>query len=440
MKFIKRVLKLLIKLIFVLIIVVVVVGLIYSAPWIWRRVAVYPKLEKERNELHAQYKKPQSFIGKKDYNGILHMHSYWSHDSRGILEELLPAAKKANLEFLFFADHAHSKIDTFPRSYNGIYDGIIFEPGTETSSGLMVSPMDSVILDWNKTDGEIIKQVVDNGGLVLYLHTEKPHEWDNPDYQAMEIYNIHTDFLDEEGSILPFVLNIAINGKKYHHWAIREIYDEQTEIMALWDSLNSKRRITGIGAADAHNNQNIRARYTNNGLVEWLGPNANVIATVKPGWKEKLLLSEPDEAGWAFRFDVDPYFVSFNYVNTHVFCDTLTNVNIKDNVVDGHAFVAFENLADATGFQYFSTNPNNELNAIMGDSVSVDSVNKLHAVSPFPVQFKLIRNGKIIDETDDLYEYEFNPENKPGNYRIEAHLKFKGEQMAWVLTNPIYIY
>jgi hypothetical protein len=423
-----------------LIIILVAFVFAYMVPWLWRRVAVYPKLEKERSEIHAQYKKPQNFIKQTDYNGILHMHSYWSHDSRGVIGEILPAAKKAKLDFLFFADHKRFKLDTFPRSYSGVYDGVIFEPGTETSQGLMVCPMDSVVLDWNRPQNEIMKEVVEAGGLSLYLHTEKPHEWDDPNYQAMEIYNIHTDLLDEGGSILPLIVNFAINGSKYPHWAMREIYDEQTDIMANWDHLNQKRRITGIGASDAHNNQNVRARYNSEGMVEWIGPNADLIATVKPGWKEKLLLSDPDENGWAFRFETDAYFTSFNYVNTHVFCDTFSNVNIKDNIVAGHAFVAFENLAFADGFQYFASGSNNEVSAIIGDSVSVDSVNMLKAVSPFPVKFKLVKNGEVIDVADGLYEYEFKPENSAGNYRIEAHLKLGGDYTAWVLTNPIYVY
>ena len=437
----KRILQITIKLILILLLLIVVIAFIYSAPWLWRRVSVYPKLEKEKTELQAKYKKPENYISQTDYNGIIHMHSYWSHDSRGVLGEILPAAKKAKLEFLFFSDHPHSKIDTFPRSYSGVYDGIIFEPGTETShGGLMICPMDTVIIDWNKSLDEVIKQVVDGGGLALYLHTEKPHDWENPDYQAMEIYNIHTDFLDEEGSILPIIVNFVINGKKYSHWAIREIYDEQIEIMKNWDSLNMKRRITGIGAADAHNNQNVRARYNKDGMVEWIGPNADLIATVKPGWKEKLLLSEPDETGWAFKFEVDSYFTSFNYVNTHVFCDTLSNVNIKNNIVAGHAFVAFENLAFADGFQYFSSDKNNNTNAILGDSIPANLVNQIKAVSPFPVQFKLVKNGETIDVAENKYEYEFAPKDSPGNYRIEACLKFDGEWVAWVLTNSIYLY
>lgn len=435
----KKPIRVALKIILILVLVILVSVLIFASPMIWNRLSIYPKLEKERKELHAKFKKPTDHIKQTDYKGVLHAHSYWSHDSRGVIKEILPAAKKAKLDFLFLSDHARSKLDTFPRGYKGVYDGLIIEAGTESSTGLMISPMNKVVLDWNQPEDQLIKKVVDSGGLVLYVHTEKPHRWTNPDYQAMEIYNIHTDLLDNNDGMVPLILNAAINGKEYGHWAMREIYDEQTVIMARWDSINKTQRIVGMAASDAHNNQNIRARYNKDGMVEWIGPNADLLATVKPGWKEKFLLSEPDEAGWAYKFDVDTYFLSFNFVNTHVFCDNFSNVNIKDNLEAGHVFIAFENLADAKGFQYFSVDDQNEVNAIMGDSISVRSVHKLKAISPFPVQFKLVKDGEVIDKIDDVYSYEFDSKNKKGNYRIEARLKFGEEYIPWIYTNPIYI-
>ena len=299
--------------------------------------------------------------------------------------------------------------------------------------------MDSVVLDWGKGQDAIIKQVVDGGGLALYVHTEKPHNWDNPDYQAMEIYNIHTDMLDGE-KLAPLIINFAVNGKKYKHWCFRELYDEQTEILANWDSLNMKRKIVGMAAPDAHNNQNIRARYLENGLVEWVGPNANTIVIKEPGLREKLLCGQPDSAGWVFKFDVDTYFASFNYVNTHIFSDTLTNVSIKNHLVKGHAFIAFENLAEATGFQFYSTDDKNKVNGILGDSVWSDSVSKLRAISPYPVQFKLLKNGKVIDTLNNAYSYEYNINSESGNYRIVASLLFDKKWTTWVLSNPIYVF
>ena len=399
----------------------------------------YPRLENQRAEIWTKYQKPEKVIELNEYKGILHAHTYWSHDSRGSIEEILPAAKQAKLNFLFFSDHPHGELDSFPRSLHGVYDEIVIVSGTESSNGLMVCPMDTVVLDWENGQDYIIKQVVDGGGLALYVHTEKPHDWDNPDYQAMEIYNIHTDMLDGE-RLAPLIVNFAINGKKYKHWCFRELYDEQTEILANWDSLNMKRKIVGMAAPDAHNNQNIRARYLDNGLVEWVGPNANTMKIKEPGLRERILCGEPDAGGWIFNFNVDSYYASFNYINTHVFSDTLTDVAIKNHLVDGHAFIAFENLAEANGFQFYSTDDKLNLSGIIGDSVINSSVSKLHAISPFPVQFELIKNGKIIDIQDDLYSYEYDINSEPGNYRIEANLFLGKEWTTWIQSNPIYVF
>lgn len=432
----KRFLKILLAIIVVILLVLVFI----SSPYIWNYWVTYPNLEAERTELLSKYKKPKNYIKQNEYKGVFHMHSYWSHDSRGTLEQILPAAKKAGYNFLFFSDHPHGKQDTFPRSYRGIYDDIIFEPGTENSNGFMVSPMDSAVLDWSKGDSTVIHEVIKNNGLALYVHTEKPHDWDNLDYQGMEIYNIHSDFLDGNDGLFSILLNLIFNGSKYHHWVFREIYDEQTEILNNWDYINKKRRIVGMAGVDAHNNQSYRARYTNDGKVEWIGPNAKTIEIVEPGIKEHILLDDPDSNGWAFSFEVDPYVISFNHVANHVFSDTLTNVGIKNNLVSGHAFISLQSLAKADGFQFFTVDYFDEVNSIMGDSISVDSVNKLKAVSPFPVKFQLVKDGEIIHQVDSVYDYQFELNNIHGNYRIVAKLFIDDEWVSWVFTNPIYIY
>ena len=404
----------------------------------WRHWVTYPRLEKGRIALNKLRKEPAKFIPQKEFKGVLHAHTYRSHDSRGVLSEILPAAKKAKLDFIFFSDHPHGQYDTFPHSYQGVYDGIIFQCGTETSNGLMVNPFDSVVIDWKKDQNEVIGNIVNNGGLVVYVHTENPHNWSNPDYQAMEIYNIHTDIKDED-SLFPFIVNSIINGKKYRRWAYREIYDDQTAILANWDALNENRRITGVAAVDAHNNQSIRARYTADGKVEWVGPDAKTMSMVSPGWKEKLLLGKPDVAGWAFKWEMDPYFYSFNYVNDHVFGDTLSAKSIENNIVKGHVYIAFESLAEADGFQFFATNPAGALSGIMGDIMPLDSAQQLKVVSPLPVRFQLLRDGKVINELKDSYAFNYDIQSKPGNYRVTASLWLGDQWVPWIFTNPIYI-
>jgi hypothetical protein len=420
------------------VILIVIIVFVLAKP-LWNRYVIYPSLESERSDLWAKYKKPESFIPHTDFKGVLHSHTYRSHDSRGVLEEIIPAAKQAKLNFIFLADHRIADQDTFPRGFQGIFDGIVIESGTESpGASMIVNPLKKTILDWTKDRNQLIKNVVSEGGMVFYLHSEEEHDWANPDYQGMEIYNIHTDLKDEK-SPLSFLINGMVNSGKYRHWSYRELFDEQTKIAALWDSLNNYRRIVGMAAVDAHNNQSIRARYLPNGKVEWVGSNAKTLSITEPGWKEKLLLGKPDAAGWSFRMELDTYFHSFNFVNTHIFGDTLSSRSLKNELVKGHAYVSFESLAEANGFQFYSTGQDGRLNAIVGDSVSAANIKSLHAVSPYPVRFELFRSGKLIDSKEDSYEYKFLPKNKPGNYRIVARLKLNNEFLPWVYTNPIYV-
>lgn len=409
------------------------------APALWNRMITYPKLEKERAALWEKYKKPQDRTGRRAVKGVMHSHTYWSHDSRGTITEILDAAQSAGLEFIFLVDHARNKLDTFPRSYHGVYNGIIIEAGTESSSGLMVNPFESTVLDWNMETEQLIHQVAERGGLVTYVHTEKEHIWENPDYHAMEIYNIHTDLLDEK-SILPFLLNNIVNGRTYKHWGYRELFDEQTDILSNWDRLNRQRRIVGIGAVDAHNNQSFRARYTKDGRVEWVGSNAKTLTEREANWLDKLLLGETDKFGWAFKWELDPYVESFNFVNNHVFCDTFSNVDIKENIIKGRLFVSFESLAPAEGFQFFATGNQQQCTAIMGDSVVVADVSMLHALSPFPVKFQLLRDGKLVAEASDAYEFGYNILGHKGNYRLVARLFLNDRWLPWVYSNPVYVY
>lgn len=420
-----------------LLLLVVLASSFFLAPSLWNRWVVYPRMDREIELLRQQYRKPTLEIPKTSYQGALHAHTYWSHDSRGVLDEILPAAKQAKLDFVFFSDHKRHALDSFPRSIRGVYEGILFEPGTE-SNLLMVNPLRETVLDWNKNQDSLIRDVVEGGGLVLYLHTEMDHDWSNPHYQGMEIYNIHTDLLDEKG-IFPFLLNSMVNGNKFKHWSYREIFDEQSEILALWDSLNQHRKIIGYGAPDVHNNQSIRARHLEDGTVEWVGPNAKTIAIVNPGWKEKVLLGEPDMAGWAFKWELDTYFHSFKYVQTHVFSQELSSRAIKEALVAGNAFVSFENLLEAKGFQYVALAEDLGVAAIMGDSIALSNVSQLKAISPYPVDFQLIRNGMLIDSSESSYHYTRNI-SETGNYRIVCRINLGGDSVPWIYTNPIYIF
>ncbi len=407
-------------------------------PGLWHRWITYPKLERELTEFRSKRIEPPSLTPLNTYQGVLHAHSYWSHDSEGTLSRILPAAKKTGVEFIFLTDHPRSNADSFPRGYQGYYDGVLIEPGSE-KHGYCAWPLDTTVIDWTADRDSVIRDIVMNGGIFFYAHSEEDHNWGNPYYQGMEIYNIHTDTKDE--SFVPEVFNFIVNGDKYRHWALRQIFDEQSFILALWDSLNTTRKIVGFSAVDAHENQNFRARYLDDGRVEWLGPNANPIDTTRLTFWNRWMFHEPDEEGWIFTFMVDTYESSFNHVTNYVFADTLSIPSLSTRIRQGNLFVGFNGLGDARGFMFCSKDVNGKVNAILGDSIPSGDVASLQAVSPLPGKFRLIRNGSLV-ETSDVpgYEYQWTGPAVPGAYRIEVHIELAGKDIPWVYTNSIYVH
>ena len=412
--------------------------IIVFTPAIWHHWVTYPGYEKEVQALATLRKAPTRQIKLNTYRGVMHVHSYLSHDSRGTLDDLIPAAKKDGIDFIFLTDHPHGDIDTLPKGYRGFHDGVLIEPGTE-KQGFCTWPLGPAIINWNSNKDSIAKKIVSNGGMVLYAHTEEPHNWINPDYQGMEIYNFHTDTKDQ--SPIPILLDVLVNGSKYRHWALRQFFNPQTPILAHWDSLNNKRKIVGFSAIDAHENQNLRARYLSDGRIQWVGNNAHNIDTMKVTFWNKWLFSAPDKSGWVFKLLVDTYETGFNYVTNYVMADSLSTSSLSKNMKLGHLFIAFKSLGDAKGFQFYGSNNKDSIMGIVGDSIKIDQVKNLTAFSPLPGLFKLIHNGKTVSTSSEkAYEFTFSNTIEKGTYRIEMDLNLQGKLIPWIYTNPIYIY
>lgn len=407
------------------------------APALWRRWVVYPGLEKTAVAFQQLRKEPPVGSSLNTYRGVMHVHSFWSHDSEGTLFDLVPAAKQNGIDFIFLTDHPHGNLDTFPRGYHGLYEGVWIEPGSE-KQGFAVWPLDTMVIDWKTDKDTVAKNLTERGGLVFYSHTEEPHNWANPYYQGMEIYNFHTDTKDE--SLLPHIINFMVNGKKFRRWAFREMFDEQTTILARWDSLNQQRKIVGYSAVDTHENQNFRARKIPDGRVQWIGPNAKPIDTVKVSFWNRWMFGEPDANGWIFKWMIDTYPEGFNYITNYVLADTLSVASLAEHLKKGHLYIAFKSLADARGFLFYARNRAGEISGILGDSVRVEQVGSLEAVSPFPGQFRLIRSGQTGYISDDSqYSCRWEQPGK-GVYRVEVHLLFGGKRVPWLYSNPIFIY
>lgn len=417
-----------------------VVGFFLFAKPLWHRLVTYPRYQKEVEAFQFRKKACPAISELKTYRGVLHLHSYWSHDSKGTIYDLVSAAKLRDINFIFLTDHPHGNIDSFPRGYKGMYDGILVEPGSEKAE-FDVWPMDSTVLDWRLHKDTIAKQVMSQGGMLFYAHTENPHNWDSEWFQGMEIYNFHSNVLGIK-SKLPILTDFLINGSKYRAWAYRSIFERQTAILARWDSLNTYRKIVGFSAVDEHENVNFRARYLRDGRVQWMGINTKPIDTVRVTFWNRWMFHQPDSSGWIFKWMViNTYETSFNNSVNYLFADSLTLGSISSHLKLGHHFTAFRFLADATGFCYYGEGSDGKPVGIMGDSIAIGSLKRLVAVSPYPGRFTLIRNGQVVDRSpDDQYNYSYQQPLQHGAYRLEVEVKPGSDWQPWIYTNPLYLY
>ena len=381
------------KYLFLTVMGLIIISLIFLfAPPLFRRFAVYPEIELQVKALNKLRKEPASPTSLNLYRGVIHGQSYSSHDSEGTISDLIPAAKLNDIDFMFLTDHPRGDIDTLPRDYNGRFDNVLVVPG----SG-------------------------------------------NTRYQGMEIYNIHADTKDE--TLIPQIANFIINGRKYPQWSLREMFDEQTAIIARWDSLNTVRKIVGFSAVDAHENQNIRARYIKDGRIEWIGSNATVIDTTRVAFWNSWLLHPPYKSGWIFRLMTDTYREGFKYITNYVYADSLSVESLSDNIKKGHLYSAFRSFGDAGGFMFNCTDQKDGMYGMMGDSVSLGRIKAFYAVSPLPGQFRLIRDGKTVNSSSfNTYEYKWEDLIEKGAYRIEIHIIIREKDLPWLYSNPIYVY
>ena len=100
---------------------ILVMFLILFTPAMWRHWVTYPRLEKEVSSFQKLRKEPAVLTKLNTYRGVLHVHSYLSHDSKGTLNDIIPAAKSDGIDFIFLTDHPRGNIDTIPKGYKGFY-------------------------------------------------------------------------------------------------------------------------------------------------------------------------------------------------------------------------------------------------------------------------------------------------------------------------------
>ena len=377
----------------------------------------------------------------KEYRANLHVHSALSHDSRGTIEEIVAAAKAAGTKVLMFTEHPAEHYDFYKDGHHGTAGGVLLIPGAEMK-GLLVFPGQSLRgMDVGPVQ-EFSDLVHRRAGLAFLSHLEERMDWEVRGLTGVEIYNTHADFKDEKRLTAAlknplWLLSTATLFRKYPQEAFSALQDYPADYLRRWDELCQKTPHTGVAANDAHQNIGLTARLTEEKKARFEDATGKKLLELDAAGLADLGAVPKDAKPGSVLFQIrfDPYENSLRHVGTHLLMTELSQPAVWQALEHGRAFVAFDWIADASGFD-FAAMTGGERHE-MGSRLKLTSELRLTGRAPLLAHWKLMKSGKLVSETTgSTMEVKLA---EPGNYRAELWLNVAGEKRLWILSNPIYV-
>jgi hypothetical protein len=391
--------------------------------------------------IKSQRRSVQLTSGYDDVRALLHVHSAFSHDSRGTIEEIVAAAKEAGVRVIMFSEHPATTYDYFLDGHRGVKDDVLLIPGAETE-GFLAYPRRSIQGQKTESPQAFADLVRASGGLVFLCHLEERMDWQIAHLTGTEIYNTHADFKDELRFVAAIRSPLTLFGlagkvKQYPQEVIGALLDYPADYLKRYDELCQHGRHTGVAGNDSHHNQAYRAKILDNGKLLVEDGLGEKLARLDPQKFPplKLLLAGKQPGDMLFELDLDPYVRSFRHVSTHLLLSQVNETEVRQALTAGRAYVAFDWLADPTGFVYRADSGTESWP--IGSEVPFAQGLRLRAEAPLSGRFRLIRDRKVVlDQGAAAIDH---PIDRAGIYRVEAWLDIAGEDRPWILTNPIYV-
>jgi hypothetical protein len=256
---------------------------------------------------------------------------------------------------------------------------------------------------------EYVRRVKDDGGIgfIAHPHEKRTHmkehppypwvDWDVEGFTGIEIWNHMSEWME--------TLNEENKYQSFLH-PLKTISAPNKKTIDIWDKLNLKRKVVGIGGVDAHAH-----KYNLLGFLE---------------------------------VEIFPYKVLFKSIRTHILTEEEVKKGKSHDSVEkakkiiynsferGLCFIGNDYHAESKGFRFFAHSGRKIYN--MGDTVEKNEKVKFTVLVPsMKGEIRLIRNGKQIDSVEN-HEAEFVISSK-GAYRVEVYLNGK----AWIFSNHIRV-
>ncbi len=349
--------------------------------------------------------------------GNFHVHTEHS-DGTGSYEQVAQAAACAGLDVVMVTDHntmGPGAEHWYTHPQNGrrvllLMGEEVHDPGlSPPGNHYLALGVDQPVHHLAAQPQALIDAVTRAGGVGFIAHpVEEPaaligipafpwRNWGVSGYAGIELWNYLSEFKSFVSS-----RRRALAAIYKPDWFIRGPFPKT---LALWDHLLADgQQVVAIGGADAH------------ASVYPIGP---------------------------ARRRVFPYEHMFRAVNTHLLLRTplaedtaVAKQQVLHALRLGYAFVAYERLGDGRGFRFEAAS--HRAKAGMGDTISLDGLVTLRAVTPLTARIRLLHDGREVAQV--WGQALRHQTSAPGVYRVEAHRRHGLRERGWLFSNPIYVF
>jgi hypothetical protein len=381
----------------------------------------------------------------REVRANLHVHSELSHDSRGKIEDIVAAAKRAGTEVLLFTEHPSQEKDFFLDGHQGVRDGVLLIPGAEMK-GMLVYPTLSMRPFENVESQELTRIVRTRGGHAFLSHLEERMDWELNGLTGVEIYNTHADFKKQKKLVEAmknplWLLRLGDLIEHYPQEVFSALQTYPEDYLKRWDELCQLAPHTGVAANDAHQNVGVRIRLGVDDQLVIEDPLGEELFKVNRLLIAPLLTIPVDAkpGDILFSLQLDRYEYSLRHAGTHLLVSELTRDAVWEALEEGRSFVAFDWLADSRGFDVAILDrgavPAQRFE--LGSQVPWTDGLRMLGQAPLPAKWRLMRNGiETVTCEGDRFEL---PISEPGVYRVEGWLAIGEEPSIWILSNPFYV-
>ncbi len=345
----------------------------------------------------------------------LHIHTKYS-DGNANHHDLVKIAAEAGLDGIVTTDH-NILVQGLDGYYGDGRDKTLLLVGEEVHDRNLNPPGNHMLIlgtgremsPYAADPQRLIDQVDRSEGLSFLAHPDEAslekfgeqrypwRRWDVQGFTGIELWNQMSEFKSVSTDLISAVIN-ALFPKRMSLGPL-------DSTLSLWDELiaSRKRRFVAVGGVDAHQ------------IIKKIGP---------------------------FTIKLYPYLHHFRSVTTHILTQTPLNGQLPSDrakifsaLKQGHCFVAYDLPSPTDGFR-FSVH-SDEGQFIMGDQVQVRNGLTFQIRLPKQTPTRLFQNGKVIKEWTN-HEVCTYLTKKPGVYRVESYIPYKGKLRGWIFSNPIY--